>query len=94
MQSAGQIRIVEVGPRDGLQNESKIIDKDVKIEFINRLSTVGFQTIEVTRWVRVMKRKITDFLIISIIESISILHCMQFCQSQMDTTIRRQYARV
>lgn len=55
MHSARQIRIVEVGPRDGLQNESKIIDKDVKIEFINRLSTVGFQTIEVTRWVRAMK---------------------------------------
>lgn len=46
---AGEIRIVEVGPRDGLQNESKIIEKGVKIEFINRLSNVGLQTIEVTR---------------------------------------------
>lgn len=49
MHQTGDIRIVEVGPRDGLQNESKIIDKSVKIEFINRLSTVGLQTIEVTR---------------------------------------------
>lgn len=51
MHHAADIRIVEVGPRDGLQNESKIIDKNVKIEFIDHLSNAGFQTIEVTRLV-------------------------------------------
>lgn len=49
MHQADEIRVVEVGPRDGLQNEKKIISKNVKIEFINRLSNVGLQTIEVTR---------------------------------------------
>lgn len=49
---SGEIRIVEVGPRDGLQNETKIVDKSVKIEFIDRLSGIGLKTIEVTRWVR------------------------------------------
>lgn len=44
------IRVVEVGPRDGLQNEAKFIDTDVKVEFINRLSKVGLSTIEVTRY--------------------------------------------
>lgn len=44
-----EVRIVEVGPRDGLQNESKFVETDVKVEFINRLSKVGFQNIEVTR---------------------------------------------
>lgn len=43
------IRIVEVGPRDGLQNEAKYVDKNVKIEFINRLSRTGLRNIEATR---------------------------------------------
>lgn len=47
--SQNEIRIVEVGPRDGLQNEPKWVDTDVKIEFINRLSYVGLRNIEVTR---------------------------------------------
>uniref|UniRef100_U5EV24 hydroxymethylglutaryl-CoA lyase n=1 Tax=Corethrella appendiculata TaxID=1370023 RepID=U5EV24_9DIPT len=45
------IRIVEVGPRDGLQNEMTIVPTDVKIDFINRLSRTGLQTIEVTSFV-------------------------------------------
>ncbi|XP_031630596.1 hydroxymethylglutaryl-CoA lyase, mitochondrial [Contarinia nasturtii] len=49
--SDNAIRIVEVGPRDGLQNEPKYVETDVKIEFINRLSKVGFQNIEVTSFV-------------------------------------------
>lgn len=43
------VRIVEVGPRDGLQNEPKILPANVKIELINRLSNTGLKTIEVTR---------------------------------------------
>jgi len=45
------VKIVEVGPRDGLQNERNIVPAAVKIEFINRLSQSGLQTIEVTSFV-------------------------------------------
>lgn len=48
--SKNEIRIVEVGPRDGLQNEPKWVETDVKVEFINRLSKVGFRNIESTRY--------------------------------------------
>ena len=41
-----KIKIVEVGPRDGLQNEKTIIPTDKKIEFINALSECGFEEIE------------------------------------------------
>ncbi|KAG8788316.1 hypothetical protein FRC12_014702, partial [Ceratobasidium sp. 428] len=40
------VRIVEVGPRDGLQNEPTAIPKDVKVELINRLGTAGAKIIE------------------------------------------------
>lgn len=40
------VNIVEVGPRDGLQNEKGVIPIDVKVELINRLSRAGVQTIE------------------------------------------------
>jgi hydroxymethylglutaryl-CoA lyase len=40
------VNIVEVGPRDGLQNEKGIIPVDVKVELINRLSRAGAQSIE------------------------------------------------
>lgn len=42
------VRIVEVGPRDGLQNEPKIVPTEVKIELINFLSDTGLRTIEAT----------------------------------------------
>jgi hydroxymethylglutaryl-CoA lyase len=45
------VRIVEVGPRDGLQNEKEIIPTPVKIEFINRLSSTGLKSIETTSFV-------------------------------------------
>ncbi len=45
------VRIVEVAPRDGLQNEKTIIPAAVKIELINRLSDCGLQTIEATSFV-------------------------------------------
>lgn len=45
------VKIVEVGPRDGLQNEKQIIDTDTKIEFINRLSETGLSVIETTSMV-------------------------------------------
>lgn len=45
------VRIVEVGPRDGLQNEKTLLPPDVKIALIDRLSTTGLQTIEATSFV-------------------------------------------
>jgi len=45
------VKIVEVGPRDGLQNEKHIVPAAVKIEFINRLSQSGLKTIEATSFV-------------------------------------------
>ncbi len=41
-----QVRIVEVGPRDGLQNESKILPSSTKIELISRLVNCGISHIE------------------------------------------------
>ncbi|KAF2886170.1 hypothetical protein ILUMI_20003 [Ignelater luminosus] len=49
--TATDVRIVEVGPRDGLQNETVIVPTDVKVEFINRLSETGLKTIEATSFV-------------------------------------------
>ena len=37
-----QVKIVEVGPRDGLQNEKEFVPTATKIELINRLSAAGF----------------------------------------------------
>ncbi|HET6586173.1 MAG TPA: hydroxymethylglutaryl-CoA lyase [Oleiagrimonas sp.] len=45
------IRIVEVGPRDGLQNERAIVPAATKIELINRLGRTGLKTIEATSFV-------------------------------------------
>src|SRR5918992_294752 len=46
-----RVKIVEVGPRDGLQNEPRVVDAPTKIEFINRLSATGLTAIEVTSFV-------------------------------------------
>jgi hydroxymethylglutaryl-CoA lyase len=43
--------MVEVSPRDGLQNEQEIIPSSVKIEFINRLTETGLSVIEATSFV-------------------------------------------
>lgn len=43
---ADHVRIVEVGPRDGLQNEKKSIDVETKIELVRRLAGTGLDTIE------------------------------------------------
>ena len=46
------IRITEVGPRDGLQNEATPVSSAFKIAFINALSKANFAEIEVTSFVR------------------------------------------
>ncbi len=45
------IRLVEVGPRDGLQNEKTVIPTDVKVAFVDALSDAGFDEIEVSSFV-------------------------------------------
>ncbi|WP_392537487.1 hydroxymethylglutaryl-CoA lyase [Legionella sp. 227] len=45
------VTIIEVGPRDGLQNESSFVSSKHKIELINLLSESGLQYIEVTSFV-------------------------------------------
>ncbi|MEZ4457838.1 MAG: hydroxymethylglutaryl-CoA lyase [Gemmatimonadales bacterium] len=45
------IRIVEVGPRDGLQNEKHAIPTEVKVAFVDALSAAGFDEIEVSSFV-------------------------------------------
>ncbi|MDQ3511935.1 MAG: hydroxymethylglutaryl-CoA lyase [Pseudomonadota bacterium] len=45
------VRVVEVGPRDGLQNESRLIATADKIALIDRLSATGLGSIEVTSFV-------------------------------------------
>lgn len=46
-----RVKIVEVGPRDGLQNEPQIVPAAVKIELIERLADAGLPAIEVTSFV-------------------------------------------
>lgn len=45
------VKLVEVGPRDGLQNEPSPIETRAKVDLINRLSRTGLRTIEATSFV-------------------------------------------
>jgi hydroxymethylglutaryl-CoA lyase len=45
------VKIVEVGPRDGLQNEKEAVSAAVKIELVDRLSRAGFSNIEAASFV-------------------------------------------
>ncbi len=51
MSRDNRVRVVEVGPRDGLQNEPYTIPTAVKLELIHRLNETGVQTIEATSFV-------------------------------------------
>jgi hydroxymethylglutaryl-CoA lyase len=46
-----RVRVVEVGPRDGLQNEPALVPAEVKIEFIERLAAAGLPAVEATSFV-------------------------------------------
>ena len=46
-----KVKIVEVGPRDGLQNEKQIVPTATKIELIERLADAGLRAIEATSFV-------------------------------------------
>jgi hydroxymethylglutaryl-CoA lyase len=45
------VRIVEVGPRDGLQNEAALVPTDTKVAFIEALADAGLPVVEVTSFV-------------------------------------------
>lgn len=46
------IEVVEVGPRDGLQNEERVLDVDTKVELIGRLVADGVRRLEAVSFVR------------------------------------------
>ncbi len=48
---SANVRVVEVGARDGLQNEKTLVPAAIKIELIDRLSKTGLRTIEATSFV-------------------------------------------
>ncbi|AZY47869.1 hydroxymethylglutaryl-CoA lyase [Bordetella avium] len=51
MSLPSRVKIVEVSPRDGLQNEKDFVPTDIKVELINRLSAAGFPNIEAASFV-------------------------------------------
>ena len=50
-QLPGRVKMVEVGPRDGLQNEPGVVPAEIKIGLIDRLSDAGLPVIEATSFV-------------------------------------------
>jgi len=46
-----KVKIVEVGPRDGLQNEPQTIGAEVKVELVERLAAAGFSNVEAAAFV-------------------------------------------
>ena len=46
-----QVTIYEVGPRDGLQNESELVPTEVKVELVRRLLAAGLPVVEATSFV-------------------------------------------
>jgi hydroxymethylglutaryl-CoA lyase len=46
-----KVKIVEVGPRDGLQNEKQLVPTETKVELIERLADAGLRVIEATSFV-------------------------------------------
>ncbi|MDA0237339.1 MAG: hydroxymethylglutaryl-CoA lyase [Proteobacteria bacterium] len=51
MSIPNRVKIVEVGPRDGLQNEKVHVPTDIKVELINKLADAGLSVIEVGSFV-------------------------------------------
>ena len=47
----GSVTVYEVGPRDGLQNESTVVPAPVKAEFVRRLVAAGLGVVETTSFV-------------------------------------------
>ena len=51
MSDPRRVRITEVGPRDGLQNEARAVPTDAKVAFVDLLSSTGVDEIEVSSFV-------------------------------------------
>lgn len=51
MSLPSRIKLIEVGPRDGLQNEAQTIPAEIKIELVDRLTAAGFTNIEAASFV-------------------------------------------
>ena len=51
MRYPSRVKLVDVGPRDGLQNEKQTVPAAVKIELVHRLQAAGLREIEVTSFV-------------------------------------------
>lgn len=51
MTQPSHVRLYEVGPRDGLQNEKQLVPTEVKVELIERLAEAGLTKIEATSFV-------------------------------------------
>ena len=51
MRHPSKVKIVEVGPRDGLQNEAQPVSTDVKVALIERLADAGLPVVEATSFV-------------------------------------------
>ena len=51
MQYPNKVKLVDVGPRDGLQNEKTMVPAAIKIELVHRLQAAGLKEIEVTSFV-------------------------------------------
>jgi hydroxymethylglutaryl-CoA lyase len=51
MKFPSKVKLVDVGPRDGLQNEKTMVPAAVKIELVHRLQAAGLREIEVTSFV-------------------------------------------
>ncbi|MEI2415303.1 hydroxymethylglutaryl-CoA lyase [Orrella sp. JC864] len=51
MSLPSRVKIVEVAPRDGLQNEKAFVDTAIKIELVDRLSAAGFPNVEAVSFV-------------------------------------------
>lgn len=49
--TARQVRLVEVGPRDGLQNEKRTLSAETRIAFVERLAAAGLTSIEIGSFV-------------------------------------------
>ena len=46
-----EVKLIDVGPRDGLQNEKQPVPSHIKIELVHRLQAAGLREIEVTSYV-------------------------------------------
>jgi hydroxymethylglutaryl-CoA lyase len=51
MKFPSKVKLVDVGPRDGLQNEKQPVPAEIKIGLVHRLQDAGLKEIEVTSFV-------------------------------------------